>query len=100
MKYRSFYEDLSSVLNEKFAMTSDHQRYHNLTTPNLFACKYEDGKGSRNNIILRVAWSACLWDSRRITIAQTIVEALSRHFDKGCEVGISPDLKQKRAGYA
>ena len=100
LKYRSFYENLSSILNEKFAMTSDHQLYHNVTTPNLFARKYEEGKGSRNNIILRIAWSACLWDSRRIAIAQTIAESLSLHFDNNREVGTSPALKQKSSGYS
>ena len=99
VKYRSFYEDLSSVLNEKFDMTSDHQRYHNVTTSKLFARQYNEGMGSRNNIILRVAWSACLWDSRRIAIAQTIAEALNRHFDTTHDIGISPELKHKSAGY-
>lgn len=98
--YRSFYEDLSSMLNEKFEMTSDHQRYHNVTTSNLFARQYNEGMGSRNNIILRVAWSACLWDSRRIAIAKTIAEALSRHFDSAHNVGASPELKHKTAGYS
>lgn len=98
--YRSFYEDLSSILNEKFAMTSDHQRYHNVTTSKLFARQYNEGMGSRNNIILRVAWSACLWDSRRIAIAKTIAEALSRHFDSAHNVGASPELKHKTAGYS
>ena len=98
--YRSFYEDLSSILNEKFAMTSDHQRYHNVTTSKLFARQYNEGMGSRNNIIIRVAWSACLWDSRRIAIAKTIAEALSRHFDSAHNVGASPELKHKTAGYS
>ena len=98
--YRSFYEDLSSILNEKFAMTSDHQRYHNVTTSKLFARQYNEGMGSRNNIILRVAWSACLWDSRRIAIAKTIAEVLSRHFDSAHNVGASPELKHKTAGYS
>jgi voltage-gated potassium channel len=98
--YRSFYEDLSSMLNERFEMTSDHQRYHNVTTSNLFARQYNEGMGSRNNIILRVAWSACLWDSRRIAIARTIAEALSHHFDSAHNVGASPELKHKTAGYS
>ena len=80
-------------------MTSDHQRYHNVTTSNLFARKYEQGKGARNNIILRIAWSACLWDSRRIAIAKTIAEALNRHFGSNINKDLSKDLKDKKSGY-
>lgn len=97
--YREFYEDLSARLNEQFGMSSDHQRYHNVATPNLFARKFEEGKGCKNNVILRIAWSACLWDSRRIAIAKTIADAVTRHLDKAREVEVSADLKHKTAGY-
>lgn len=97
--YRAFYEDITVQLEEKFAMSSDHQRYHNITTPNLFARKYEQGKGSRNNIILRIAWSACLWDTRRIAIAQTIADALNRHFESDVVKEYAPELKIKKSGY-
>ena len=98
--YRAFYEDITSVLSLKFAMDSDHQKYHNLTTSNLFARKYNEGKGSKNNIILRIAWSACLWDSRRIAIAKTIADTLNRHFENHIEKLPSPDLKIKTFGYS
>ena len=97
--YRQFYEDVTTELEAKFSMTSDHQRYHNVTTSNLFARKYEQGKGARNNIILRVAWSACLWDSRRIAIAKTIAEALNRHFGSNINKDLPKDLKDKKSGY-
>ena len=97
--YRTFYEDVTSVLEKNFGLTSDHQRYHNVTSPNVFARKYEEGKGSENNIVLRIAWSACLWDSRRIAIAKTIADALNRHFENDVTKGDNPELKIKRSGY-
>ena len=97
--YRAFYEDVTSVLDKNFGLTSDHQRYHNVTSPNVFARKYEEGKGSENNIVLRIAWSACLWDSRRIAIAKTIADALNRHFENDVTKGDNPELKIKRSGY-
>ena len=97
--YRAFYEDVTSVLEKNFGLTSDHQRYHNVTSPNVFARKYEEGKGSENNIVLRIAWSACLWDSRRIAIAKTIADALNRHFENDVTKGDNPELKIKRSGY-
>lgn len=97
--YRIFYEDITSELNDKFSMDSDHQRYHNVSIPNLFARKFAAGKGSRNNIILRIAWSACLWDSRRIDIAKTIADALNRHFENEMSKLYFADLKIKKFGY-
>ena len=97
--YRAFYEDITSVLSEKFSMDSDHQRYHNVATPNLFARKFAENKGSRNNVVLRIAWSACLWDSRRIAIAKTIADVLNRHFESDKEKNPSSDLKIKKFGY-
>lgn len=97
--YRAFYEDITSVLSENFSMDSDHQRYHNVATPNLFARKFAENKGSRNNVVVRIAWSACLWDSRRIAIAKTIADVLNRHFESDKEKTTSSDLRIKKFGY-
>lgn len=97
--YRSFYDDITRDLERKYAMASDHQRYHNTSSPNIFARKYEQGKGNENNIILRIAWSACLWDSRRIAIAKTLADALNRHFEKDVVKEYAPDLKSPERGY-
>ena len=97
--YRDFYEDLTAELKDKFEMESDHQRYHTAATKNLFARKFQEGKGCRNNIILRIAWSACLWDMRRIAIAKTIADALNHHFESDVEKVYTPELKEKKSGY-
>lgn len=97
--YKAFYDDVTAELEEKFAMTSDHQRYHNFSTPNLFARKFEQGKGCENNIILRIAWSACLWDSRRIAITKTLADALNRHFEGEVVKEYASELKIKKSGY-
>lgn len=97
--YKSFYEDLMKELEVKFAMSSDHQKYHNTSVANLFARKYEEGRGSENNIVLRIAWSACLWDMRRIDIAKSIADAMNRHFENDMQKEYSPDLKEKKIGY-
>lgn len=97
--YKTFYDDLSKELEVKFAMTSDHQRYHNLTTPNLFVRRFNEGQGCKNNIVLRIAWSACLWDSRRIAIAKTIADAVNRHFESDVVKEYDSELKIKKSGY-
>lgn len=98
--YRSFYEDLTEELKARYDMASDHQRYHDTSIKRLFARKYREGRGSRNNIILRVAWSACLWDMRRIAIAQTIADALNRHFESDVMKSYPKVLHEKRSGYS
>lgn len=98
-RYKAFYDDVTLNLEEKFTMSSDHQRYHNVTTSNLFARKFEQGKGCKNNIILRIAWSACLWDSRRIAIAKTIADVANRHFERDVAKEYSSELKIKNSGY-
>ena len=98
-RYKAFYDDITLNLEEKFEMSSDHQRYHNVTTPNLFARKFEQGKGCKNNIILRIAWSACLWDSRRIAIAKTIADVANHHFEGDMAKTYSRELKIKKSGY-
>lgn len=97
--YRAFYEDVTAQLEKEFSMTSDHQRYHNVASPNIFARKFRKGKGSENNFILRVAWSACLWDSRRIAIAKTISDTINRHFESDVTKENNTDLKVKKSGY-
>ena len=97
--YRAFYEDVTAQLEKEFSMTSDHQRYHNVASPNIFARKFRKGKGSKNNFILRVAWSACLWDSRRIAIAKTIADTINRHFESDVTKENNTDLKVKKSGY-
>lgn len=97
--YHAFYDDLTTELKAKFNMDSDHQRYHSGSNSKLFARKYSEGKGCKNNIILRIAWSACLWDSRRIAMAKTIADALNRHFENDTPKEYDAELKIKKCGY-
>lgn len=97
--YKVFYDDVTAELEQKFGLTSDHQRYHDITSANVFTRKFADGKGSENNIIMRIAWSACLWDSRRIAIAKTIADALNRNLENDIDKQYEADLKYKKSGY-
>ena len=95
--YKKFYLDLSNKLMEEFGLDSDHQRYHG-SSANLFARKFKPNQGCENNVVLRIAWSACLWDMRRIKMAKTIADALNRHF-VGEVKEYTPELKEKKCGY-
>ncbi len=97
--YCAFYEDAFAQIKEKFDIDSDHQRYHDCSSSRLYLRKFEKGKGSENNIVLRVAWSVCLWDSRRIAIAKTLADAVNRHFEADVTKECSVSLKSKKRGY-
>ena len=97
--YRAFYEDVSAQIKAKFDIDSDHQRYHDCSSSKLYLRKSEKGKGSENNIVRRVAWSVCLWDSRRIVVAQTLADAINRHFEADVTKECSVSLKSKKRGY-
>lgn len=97
--YRKFYQEISAKLSEEFGLDSDHQRYHASTSPNLFARKYREGCGAQNNIICRIAWSACLWDMRRIAMAKTMADILNKHFGVGEGITYDASLKEKKCGY-
>ena len=98
-KYREIYDDLSAEMMEKFDMASDHQRYHATDSSSIYLRKFREGMGSKNNIQLRVAWSACLWDMRRIAIAKSIASVLKRHIEGEEILAVDADLKHKGAGY-
>ena len=97
--YKRFYEEISATLESNYSLASDHQRYHNSASANLFARKFDEDKGSKNNIILRVAWSASLWDSRRIAIAKDIADAMNIHLAGISDHKYDPELKVKKSGY-
>ncbi len=97
--YREFYQEISAKLSAEFGLDSDHQRYHASTSPNLFARKYKEGCGAQNNIICRIAWSACLWDMRRIAMAKTMADILNKHFGIGEDVTYDSSLTAKMCGY-
>ncbi len=97
--YRLFYEELSASLQTEFGLASDHQRYHDFSSPDLFVRKFSPGMGCRNNVFLRTAWSASLWDVRRMKIAQVIAAAVNRHFDGNAVKAQSPELTTVTSGY-
>lgn len=97
--YRRFYEELSAELQTEFGLASDHQRYHDFSSSGLFVRKFAPGKGCRNNVFLRTAWSASLWDVRRMRIAQVIAAAVNRHFDGNVVKEVSPELTTAASGF-
>lgn len=96
-KYQELYNDFSQTLEDEYSLTTDHQRFHSTASPRLFVRKLENRKNI-NAIMLRVAWSVCCWDSRRIAIAKSMAEIFRKHLDPNSKAD-SPELKQKGLGF-
>lgn len=76
-KYAIFYNSISSILKRDFGILTDNGKYHNSSSANVFLRKRDIPTGG-GNIIMRVAWSAMLWDPRRILLAETIAETINK----------------------
>ncbi len=96
LAFDAFYHSLSDVLENRYSLCADKQKYHNNSNPALFARHLEN---KVNAVSLRVAWSVICWDMRAIKIARDIAEAINRELlglDGNPDV---PELKVKDIGY-
>lgn len=97
-QYQQFYNDISQVLKQELDIDTDNGRYHATSSPNLYYRKITKGDNC-NCVSMRVAWSAMLWNTNRIKLAQTIAEYINRDL-----LGLpgnpeNPKLKTKDIGY-
>lgn len=96
--YASFYKALSEVLKTDFNIDSDNGRYFNTAGPRLWQRRLDIPSDS-NNVVVRLAWSAFLWDSRRLAIARTIASTISEVI-LGQPLPEVPQLKVKSFGFS
>ena len=75
-KFREFYNRLSSTVAEKFDYKCDCGNYHQTSSPRLLIRQLSLPADS-NHIIMRIAWSVALWDSRHILLAETIARIIN-----------------------
>lgn len=97
-RFEEFVADVAPTLEEKFGVKSDTGKYHASHSPKInlrLLHRVQPG----NDIIMRIAWSAALWDTNRVAIAQTLADAINRKI-----LGLpgnpdDPSLKTKVIGY-
>lgn len=77
-RYAIFYKAVSSILKDEFDISTDNGKYHNNSSKKHFL-RSRDIPAAEGHIIMRVAWSAMLWDPRRILLAQAIAEAINKY---------------------
>lgn len=96
-KYIEFFSDFSARLKDQFDLEADNGRYHSTASSILWPRKLAIPADS-SNVIVRVAWSAMLWDGRRIKIAQFLADEINRII-LGRSVTPDPDLTRKTFGF-
>jgi voltage-gated potassium channel len=93
--FDALYKEFQKLLETKYDLQSDCQRYHTNAAKNYFA-RHLNTKV--NAIALRIAWSVTCWDMRAIQIAQDFAQIINQHINH-CDNPEVPALKTKDIGY-
>ena len=98
--FKGLLDDATEVFANEFDLGTDFQRYHgdSLNGDKLYTNKLATA-ATLNSFTLRMAWSVCLWDSRRIAVAKRLAELFAKHIEGRNELEVDPDLKFKKCGY-
>lgn len=98
--FKGLLDDATEVFANEFDLGTDFQRYHgdSLNGDKLYTTKLATA-ATLNSFALRMAWSVCLWDSRRIAVAKRLAELFAKHIEGRNELEVDPDLKAKKSGY-
>ena len=97
-RFEAFVGDVAPTLEENYGVKTDTGKYHASNSPRInlrLLNRVQPG----NDILMRIAWSAALWDPNRILIAQTIADSINRvilGFEGNPD---DPSLKKKVIGY-
>ena len=92
------FSEIESSMDDNFGLKTDRQRYHDTTSPDLFMRKLDNAQNI-NAFVLRISWSAFLWNARKIQMAKELADVINRNIGKPDHV-ISPELKEKAIGFA
>lgn len=97
-RFVDMYNELSEQLKSEFDIDSDIQKYHDSSSPKVYIRHLKHSK-SFNSFIVRIAWSAMCWDTRRILIAKTLADSISKHY-AGRIDSYPEELKRKGIGFS
>lgn len=75
--FKCFYDDFSNAIKHDVDVDCDCGRYHASNNPNIYLRKFNIPDSS-NNIIMRIAWSAALWNPKRLLIAKILAAKINQ----------------------
>lgn len=95
--FSQFYESLRTDLSNQFGIEVDTGKYHTYSQPIHFLRKMKmERKGF--HFIMRVAWSAMLWNPQRILIAKIVAQDINRYLFHQ-DTPLSGNLYEKKFGF-
>lgn len=93
--FEAMYQAFAKVMEEKYDLKSDKQRYHNNSISTLY-CRHLARKV--NAVTIRIAWSVSCWDMRSMQITQEMANAINSEI-LHTEYKTPADLKIKDIAY-
>ena len=96
--FDDLYNDLRGQLKSEFGFDTDHQRFHDSSNPKIYI-RHLENKERINAFMVRIAWSAMCWDTRRILIAKMLSDCFAEHYTGGIKP-YSDELTIKGIGYS
>lgn len=97
-RFKDFYYHFSDVMKERFGIETDIGKYHSYANPKMWPRIVELEK-SVNSVMLRVAWSAMLWNDKRLLIAKTIADCINEYILDKKDIPVPSSLKTKDIGF-
>lgn len=96
--FDTMYKEMSDRLEKEFSIKCDRQRYHDTANTKMYL-RHLENKDNIEGIVIRIAWSECLWNPAHVQISQTMGEVINKYYDNDKPVGTSDELKAKGIGY-
>ena len=96
--FDDMYNDLRGQLKSEFGFDTDRQRFHDSSNPKIYI-RHLENKERINAFMVRIAWSAMCWDTRRILIAKMLSDCFAEHYTEGIKP-YSDELTIKGIGYS
>ena len=93
--FAALYEEFAQLLQGKYGLSSDRQRYHTNANAGYFARHLQH---KVNAVALRIAWSVTCRDNRAVQLAQDLAAAINLHINCTGNPDV-PELKIKDIGY-
>lgn len=96
--FDTMYKEMSDRLEKEFSIKCDRQRYHDSASTKMYL-RHLENKDNIEGIVIRIAWSECMWNPAHVQISQTMGEVINKYYDNDKLVGTSEELKAKGIGY-
>lgn len=97
-KYKVFYSHFAKTMEEKFGLLCDNGRYHSTALKTIWPRVLNISENA-NAVILRTAWSALLWNDKRLLIAKTIADCINEYIIGKKDFEVPASLKVKDIGF-